>query len=185
MTFPSVPIGDQFSHPTLETSTDLHTKIDTPLNQLATYLTTYQVSAPRFRAALRTPVAIGAGAVVPWDTVVYDTVGGYSATTKKYTIPTAWAGIWMVDAKLAQGAGTAIFNCQLRGLPTLYSANGVIEGCLSQAANYTESAIPPLPFRFAGGEVIYVGAAGAALATTQNPTATQDTVWWTMTWIQP
>jgi hypothetical protein len=159
MTFPAVPLGDQFQHPTnprsvLETAADLHPKVDTNLNALRSYMLGQPGSnLAQLRLSHRSAgaTAIAASATIKFDTTLADTAGGWNVATGLYTVPAA-GGLFLLTA-VATLATAASFRLYISGIPVAVFASGNINGCAVQNIGRS-SRVRMMPVRFTGGEQI-------------------------------
>jgi hypothetical protein len=162
MTYPAVPLPDQFGHPTnprsvLETAADLHTKTDNQLNAIRAYMLGQPTqNMASFRATNRAvgAVAVAASATVKFDTVLVNALGGvWSAATGLYTIP-AGGGLFLLTAHVTLATAVS-FRAYISGIPTAVFASGNVNGCAVQTIGRS-SRIRYFPCRFNGGETVGV-----------------------------
>lgn len=124
MTFPAVPLGNQWVHPTLEADADLNAKIDVQLNALRTKMLAVPGSGmDHLYVVLRAAVTLANP--IPFDTVVTDSASAWNASTHVYTVP--HGGLWMVEAQIRYNS--AIFgNVNINGLSDArHAPNGITQ----------------------------------------------------------
>lgn len=164
MTFPSINLPDQFSHPSnprsiLEDATALHNATDVQLNLLRSYMFGMPTqNLPRLRVSHRATgtTAVALNATIKFDTTEVDSAGGWNVGTGLYTVPAA-GGLFLVTAWCTQSTAVG-FRLYISGVPNTFgSAN--ISGASSSAAGRS-SRVRLLAVRFAGGETV-----GARVAT--------------------
>lgn len=162
MTYPAVPLGDQWSGAAFLDETAMYNRVDVPINAIAHELATWGHDFASFRGYLAANTAITAGANIPY-TVDTDNKSGWNATTKAYTVPNA--GLYVVTAQLKTTAAVGQ-NMSITGLPAAQyprtpkvaqiPAIGASGKCMAATV------------RLAGGEVIAV--IQGATATSQGET---------------
>lgn len=111
------PVGQQWYHQMLERDADMHAKIDIPLNEVQTLIAAARTNGmPRLRVALTTGGGTWAsGSMLPFDTVLEDTAGGWSASTHQYTLPVN-RGLWLMQGQVRT---TAVGALEFTPLPTI------------------------------------------------------------------
>lgn len=153
MTFPGVPLGDQFSHPTLQGDASMHAAVDVRLNQLRTAGLNVGVGLTTFRAAQRAAAGLISGVAIFFDTLIESTgSGSYNSSNGVFTIGNS--GLYLIQFQLRQATAIA-FTAALGGAPAIYSTN-LLRSAVCQAAAGHGPTIPAVPIWCLGGEQLTV-----------------------------
>lgn len=153
MTFPAVPLGDQFTHPSLQGDTSMHAAVDTRLNQLRTAGLSVGQGLTTFRAAQRAAAGLISGVAIFFDTLVESTgSGSYNPSNGVFTIGNP--GLYLVQFQLRQTTANG-FSADIGGLPQPYASNRVRSSICQPAAGHGPT-IPAVPLWCQGGEQLTV-----------------------------
>lgn len=104
MTYPAVPLGNQWTNGEELNAVKMNARIDANFNALLTASPAY------FFGSLLTSTAITAAALFNYTTIVADTVSGWDATNHKYIFKTA--GLYVVTAALKANSSGGSFAIQ-------------------------------------------------------------------------
>lgn len=159
MTWPTVPLGDQWTHPELVHDAQMHPRIDTPLNAGRAPLATLMPGPPMLVVQRATAATVTAGSKFPWDTPLQDPYNGWNASTLLWTVPLT--GLYLLSACLTQ-TSTAASGITFGPLSSpLYPATTYI-GNIAPSSTGAALRIPGLPLELNAGDQVNVGIAGAS-----------------------
>lgn len=190
MTYPFVPLGTQFTHPTLEDDPGMNAAVDARLNQLRAHaLGGMQQALPRLRVVQRATAGVVNGGVLNWDTVIEDTHSGYSvagAPAGSYTIPAT--GSYMIQGQWKQTTAVQV-GMSLAGVasPTgeFRSGAAVIEGPKTDAVSAMAGELPLLVVRLTAGQVLTTLSVVLSGSPQTGSDAAADVSWWHVFGVTP
>lgn len=179
MTFPFVPLGNQWTHPTLEADADMHAKIDGPLNAARAYLLGWQQGLPQCSVAMRSAATSwgSVGSIMPWDTVVVDALGNYNNAGHYFACPND--GWYVTEIMVKQSAAsTKVFNMQIQGFTGGSEPATFYETPYASGVALSACYMPPNPLPCKKNDVLFVTWQSTTTAPTIYTDGVNEACWW-------